>query len=166
MSKIFDSQTAVSQAGFSGIIILLFILIFLLGLFGADYGYVKFSEKQNIYPTVTPYPGQKQTPVSAHGSITKSKYTVNIELNFLLEGGSVTGSFSGACDGTISGYYDGKDGGALSGKAVGSCDPFFVPIPASGTFSGNVFPQQKTIPVTGSGSAGGFSGEGSLTFTF
>jgi hypothetical protein len=154
------------EAGFAGIIILLIILLFLLGIIGADFGYVNYTRQQNIYPTVTPYPGQKQTPVTAHGSITKSKYTVNIELNFMLEGGSVTGTFSGACDGTISGDYDGKDGGTISGKAVGSCDPFFVPIPASGTFSGNVFPQQKTIPVTGTGTAGGFSGEGSLTFTF
>ena len=155
------------QSGLAGILLLLLILFVLIGSFVAfDFGYVAYQEQKNIYPTPSPFPGQVQTPVVAHGSFNKGKYNVDITMNFNLEGGAVSGSFSGDCSGNISGTYDGKDGGVISGTAVGSCDPLIVPIPASATFSGTVSRQQKNIPITGTGSAAGVSGSGSLVLTF
>lgn len=156
-----------SKAGFAGIIFLFIILLILIGVIGAgDFFYVDYQKKQNVYPTVTPYPGKIQTPAVAYGSFTKSKYTVNITLRFMLEGGSVTGVFSGDCNGNISGDYDGKDGGVIEGKAEGSCSPFLIPIPASATFTGKVNQSQKTVPISGNGSAAGFSGSGSMVLHF
>lgn len=167
MRNITKLNSLSSQAGMASIFLFIFAVLILLGVFiGLDFAYVSYTQRQNIYPTVTPYPGQVLTPITAHGSFSKDKYSIDITLNFALEGGSVTGKFSGDCSGNITGYYDGKDGGAISGKAVGSCDPLLVPIPASATFTGNVFHKQKNIPITGTGSAAGISGNGSLTLSF
>ena len=155
------------QSGFSAIGILFLIIFILVGGFIAfDFGYISYTEKQNIYPTPTPFPGQTQTLQVARGSFSKDKYNVNLTLNFALEGGAVTGEFSGDCSGKITGTYDGKDGGIISGKAFGSCSPLLVPIPASATFTGTVSHQQKNIPITGTGTAVGISGTGSLVLTF
>lgn len=88
--------------------------------------------------------------------------SVSVSMHIPLAGGEVTGSFSGDCDGTIKGTYAGG-GGSIRGSGKGSCA--FV-IPASGNFSGTVNESSKTVPVRGSGSAAGFSGEGSLTLTY
>jgi hypothetical protein len=160
-------KTINRQSGIAGILLLFIILLILIGggIF-ADYSYIANQEKQNIYPTPTPYQGQVQTPVVAKGSFSKDKYNVDIILNFNLEGGMVSGEFSGDCSGNISGNYDGKDRGLITGKAVGSCDPLLVPIPASADFSGTVSHQTKNVSITGTGSAMGVSGSGSLVLTF
>ncbi|MDD4785499.1 MAG: hypothetical protein PHH12_03560, partial [Candidatus Shapirobacteria bacterium] len=132
----------------------------------ADFAYIDYQEKQNIYPTPTPEPNQVITPVTARGTFSKSKYNVNVVLNFNLEGGVISGEFSGDCSGSISGNYDGQDHGTITGKAVGSCDPFLVPIPASANFSGTVSQQTKNVSINGTGSAMGVSGSGSLVLTF
>jgi len=148
------------------ILLLFLILFFLAGAgFAGDLLYIDYQKRQNIYPAPTPVPGQIFTPISASGSYQKDKYGVFISLVFPKEGGSVTGSFSGDCNGTISGFYDGETTGMIRGKAVGSCDPFFVPIPASADFTGNVNMATKSIPITGTGSAMGFSGSGNVTLT-
>ncbi len=167
MEKIKTTGAVSTKKGIAGIILLFIILFILLGgLFAFDYGYIAYTKQTHIYPTATPPPGVTYTPITARGSFSKDAYSVNITLYFVSEGGSVSGDFSGDCSGVITGYYDGKDGGVISGNAYGSCDPLFVPIPASAEFSGVVQKSQKAIPVTGKGSAMGVSGEGSLTFTF
>lgn len=116
-------------------------------------------------------PAKKEEPpkgaVTATGVIA-GKYagenrSVTVTMAFPLEGGAVSGSFSGDCDGSIKGSYAGGNGGAISGSGAGSCA--FV-IPASGTFSGTVNQTSKTVSVSGKGKAAGFSGEGSLTLTY
>jgi hypothetical protein len=165
--KSYPLHTRSIHAGFSGIVLLFIIILILIGAFTAyDFGYVAYQERQFVGPTVTPYPGQVRTPVTARGSFKKDKYGVDIVLDFILEGGVVTGSFSGDCKGKISGYYDGKDGGVISGKAFGTCDPFVVPIPATATFSGMVSQKQKTVPINGTGTAAGISGTGSLILSY
>jgi hypothetical protein len=105
--------------------------------------------------------------VTATGEISKevkgSTRSVSISISFPLEGGAVTGSFSGDCDGTIKGTYAGGNGGSISGTGKGSCAFIF---PASGNFSGTVNQSNKTVPVHGQGSAAGISGEGSLTLSY
>lgn len=155
------------QSGIAGILLIFIILLLLIGiLVGFDFGYIAYQENQNVFPTPTISLEQKQTPVVAQGTFSKGKYSVNLILRFALEGGSVSGEFSGDCSGSISGQYDGGDNGQITGKAVGSCSPFLVPIPASATFSGTVSHQQKVVPVSGTGSAAGFSGSGSSVLTF
>lgn len=156
-----------SQSGISSILLIFIILLLLVGgVVFADFTYIANQEQKNIYPTPTPAPNQVITPVTARGTFSKGKYNVNVVLNFNLEGGVVSGEFSGDCSGNISGNYDGKDNSVISGKAVGSCDPFLVPVPASANFSGTVNQQQKNISITGTGTAIGVSGSGSLILTF
>ena len=156
-----------SQQGFSSVLLFFLIVLIIIGAgIGIDFVYIAYTEKQNTYPTPTASPEQTNTPITAQGTFSKSKYNVVVTLNFNLEGGAVFGKFSGDCSGNISGNYDGKDGGIISGTAVGSCNPFLVPIPASATFTGTVSHQQKSIPITGSGTAVGVSGSGSLVLTF
>lgn len=155
------------DSGFSSILILFIIFLLFFGaIFIADLIYIADIKNDNVSPAVTPIPEKTQTPITARGTINKNKYSANITLHFFEEGGAVTGEFDGTCEGNISGYYDGGDGGTISGTAAGSCNPFFVPVPASGTFSGTVNMQNKTVPIIGTGSAAGFSGSGSFTLTF
>src|SRR3989344_4028284 len=89
---------------------------------------------------------EQQGGVTATGVISgtygKSERSVTVTLTFPLEGGN---------------------GGAISGKAKGSCAFIF---PASADFSGTVSQRNKTVSVSGKGSAAGFSGEGSLTLKY
>jgi hypothetical protein len=156
-----------NRSGIAAILLLFIILLVLVGAIVAfDFGYIAYQERQFASPTPTPIPEQIQTPVIARGTFSKGNYSANIILNFNLEGGAVSGEFSGDCSGKISGTYDGKDGGVISGKAVGSCNPFIIPVPASANFIGTVNHQQKNIPITGTGTAVGVSGSGSLVLIF
>ena len=55
-----------------------------------------------------------------------------------LDGGNVTGTVTGTCDGMVKGTFTGKQNGVISGKLTGACSPFFVNIPSSAEFSGVV----------------------------
>ncbi len=161
------------QSGFATIFLILLILIlFLGGIIGADLGYISYTTRCGDTPigeclqaTPTPTPDPEMT-VTAVGNFSKKSYNVTITMNIPLEGGVVAGNFDGDCAGTINGNFDGNDKGTISGKAYGSCNPFGLPVPASATFTGTVNKQGKLVPITGQGSAAGFSGSGSLTLTF
>lgn len=168
-----------SHSGIAPIFVLLFIFAFLGLLLGLDYGYVYFlnrcgdtplgtciTQSSKINEEKTSQATEKKTLVTAKGSFSVKKYGITVLMSFPLEGGAVTGKVSGTCDATVTGTYKGGDSGAISGKVVGSCSPFFVPIPAKATFTGTVNNQQKTVPITGTGGAAGFSGSGSITLTY
>jgi len=168
-----------SQSGIAGIFFLIIILALLLGL---DFGYVYFLEKCGDTPIGTclsadvtdefqksvsaPTPTPALPPITAVGSLIVKNYSVSITLNFPSEGGPVTGKVTGDCSASVTGEYSGGDNGTISGQVFGSCSPFFVPIPAKATFSGTVDQGQKIVPISGTGSAAGISGSGSLTLTF
>lgn len=156
----------------------LFLMLVLLALLGIDYGYIFYSKncsdisvgqcvKEQINPPfkeITPTP--VKTPITATGSFSVKKYNVQISATFPPDGGAVYGTFSGTCEGNITGTYAGGEGGTISGKAVGSCTPLLIALPASAEFSGTVNQVQKSIPITGTGSTAGISGTGSLTLTY
>jgi hypothetical protein len=161
------------QAGIAGIFVMFLVLLFIIaGIIGLDFGYIGYitrcgdtplGECLKATPTPTPNP---ETSVVAVGTFSAKGYGVTITMNVPLEGGPVSGSFSGDCQGNISGSYDGNDNGIISGEAYGSCNPFKVPLPASATFAGNANKTSKTIDISGQGTAVGVSGNGSLTLTF
>lgn len=161
------------QSGIAGIFVMfLVLLIIIAGIIGLDLGYIGYitrcgdvpiGECLKATPTPTPNP---ETSVVAVGTFSAKGYGVTITMNVPLEGGAVSGSFSGDCQGKVSGTYNGHDNGIISGKAYGSCNPFSLPVPASATFTGNVNKSGETIDISGQGSAAGFSGSGSLTLTF
>jgi len=167
-----------SQSGIAGIVFLIIILAILLGL---DFGYVYFLEKCGDTPigaclsnditqefdksVSSPTPIPSQPPITAIGSFTLKNYSVLVTLNFSPQGGPVSGKVTGDCSASVSGQYS-ADAGTISGQVFGSCSPFFVPIPAKATFSGTVDQDNKIIPISGTGSAAGISGFGSLTLTF
>jgi len=178
MNRLLDKYHS-SQSGIAGIFFLIIILAILLGI---DFGYVFFLEKCGDTPISTclsndvtdefqrsitsPTPTPSLPPITAVGSFTVKSYSVFVTLNFPSEGGPVTGKVTGDCSASVTGNYSGGDNGEISGQVFGSCSPFFVPIPARATFSGTVNQGQKIIPISGTGSAAGISGSGSLTLTF
>ena len=156
--------------------LLLFVLLLICIIMGIDIGYIYFSEEcfdvsfeqcaQNMFGGVEkdqPKSGTVTAIGTVSGEYGGENRSVTFTMNIPLEGGAVSGSFSGDCDGTIKGTFAGGDSGAISGTGKGSCA--FV-IPASGSFSGSVNQSAKTVPISGSGSAAGFSGSGSLTLTY
>ncbi len=104
--------------------------------------------------------------VSATGTYEFKGNSVNITANIPLDGGSVTGSVSGSCDGVIKATYSGQNNGVISGTMTGTCDPFFVKIPASAQFSGTVNKTAKTVPFHFTGNGGGFTHEGSMSLSY
>lgn len=179
MKRLLEKYKYSSETGIAGIFFLIMILAILLGL---DFGYVYFYEKCGNTPlgaclsedvtdefqnsVLNPTPTPSQPPITAVGSFTVKNYSVYVTLNFPSEGGQVTGKVTGDCSASVSGEYSGGDNGTISGQVFGSCSPFFVPIPAKATFSGTVNQEQKIVPISGTGSAAGISGSGSLTLTF
>ncbi|NMC36036.1 hypothetical protein GYA49_03240 [Candidatus Beckwithbacteria bacterium] len=164
-------KNCTSQAGIAPVLIIILILVLLVG---ADFTYAGILSKcgdQAINECLGLSETQEQVEpegevVVATGSFAYKKYSVSISMNIPLEGGVVIGNFSGDCDGQISGSYKGGDGGTISGNVTGSCAPLLVPIPAKGTFTGVVWQEQKTVPLTATGGAAGFSGSGSLTLSY
>ena len=75
----------------------------------------------------------------------------------------MTGTFEGECDGKITGTYAGGDSGVIRGTGGGSCA--FI-MPALGSFSGTVNTTNKSVFISGTGSAAGISGNGSLTLKY
>ncbi len=104
--------------------------------------------------------------VVATGVYSFKGYDVTVTMNIPLEGGGVTGTVSGACDGSLQGTFSGQENGAISGTMAGACSPFFVNIPASAEYSGSVNKGGKTVPISFSGRGGGLSKNGSLTLTY
>ncbi|OGG76843.1 hypothetical protein A3B35_01985 [Candidatus Kaiserbacteria bacterium RIFCSPLOWO2_01_FULL_54_24] len=165
-------QRGMSPLGILFILVLILVLIFMF-----DMGFIFLSEncidEGPILCALNMLLGEDEESAPQEGAVTAAgvvsgEYggearSVTVTLTFPLEGGAVSGSFSGDCDGNIKGTYAGGNGGAISGTGKGSCA--FV-IPASGQFSGTVNQSTKSVPVSGSGSAAGFSGEGSLTLTY
>lgn len=104
--------------------------------------------------------------VAATGTYTYKDYSVNVIANIPLEGGNVTGSVSGACDGKVKGTFSGQSNGAISGTMAGGCSPFFVNVPASATFIGTVNKDAKTVPFSFTGKGAGITHEGSMSLTY
>lgn len=155
---------------------LLFLFIFIGLLLGVDYGYVALvgycedtpvfdclSGKKPQQPVKEAMQGQPSV-IAAHGNLSVGKYSVNVTMLIPVEGGAVTGTFSGTCDGKITGAAD-KDG-AISGKAFGSCSVGIIPVPARGTFDGTVIAATKSVPISGTGSALGVTKSGTITLTY
>lgn len=105
--------------------------------------------------------------VTAAGVYTYKDYSATLTLHIPLEGGTVTGTITGVCDGTVTGgTFSGQNNGAISGKLAGSCDPFFVKIPASGSFSGTVNKDSKVVPITVTGTGGGINRTDSMSLSY
>lgn len=157
-----------SGSGFAGIWFLLYILLFLIIIFSGDVAFIYLSQRCFDTPiweclTEDSEDVEEKNTVEAKGSFSYKNYGINLYLTIPLEGGAVTGRFEGDCSGSIKANYDGKEGGVISGDGRGSCA---LVLPASGSFSGTVNQQTKTVPISGSGNAAGISGEGSLTLSF
>lgn len=101
--------------------------------------------------------------VVATGSYEYKGNIVNVSATIPLDGGAVTGTVSGACDGTVKATFSGQNNGVISGTMMGTCAPFFVNIPASAEFSGTVNKSSKTVPFSFTGRGGGLTHEGSMS---
>ncbi len=158
-----------SQGGFALAFILIIVLILITAIAGFDIAFIKFTEycgDVSIADCLGSKPENSEegkTTIVANGSYSYKGYGVTISLTIPLEGGRISGAFKGDCSGKISGTYNGGGGGAVRGKANGSCGIF---LPASASFTGNVFQKQKTVPLSGTASIPGFSQSGSITLTY
>lgn len=104
--------------------------------------------------------------VTATGTYNYKDYSVTVVANIPLEGGSVTGSVSGTCDGKVKATFSGQNNGVISGSMAGACSPFFVNIPASAEFSGTVNKDAKTVPFSFTGSGAGLTHQGSMSLSY
>lgn len=108
----------------------------------------------------------KHIGVTAKGTYAYKDYSADFTFYIPLDGGDVTGDISGVCNGTVKGTYDGQENGVISGQMAGYCDPFFIKIPAKGTFNGIVQKEAKKVPLFIKGSGGGLEKEDNIVLTF
>ena len=158
------------RQGIVGVSLLAYFLIFLTLLVGVDLVYIFLSEKcintgviECLFNSAEEEVQEEVELIEATGSFGYKDYSVSVSLIIPLEGGKITGSATGDCSGSIVGTYEGGAGGAISGEGKGSCAIFF---PASGTFSGTVDANTKTVPIEGTGNLAGYSGSGSITLSY
>ena len=154
--------------GFGIVGLLIYLFIFMAIFLGIDVAYIFYSQRcfdTPVFECFKDFAKDEESinAVVAKGSFNYNKYDVTLTLTIPLDGGKVTGSFDGSCDGTIQGNYDGEEGGVITGKAKGSCG---LVIPASGSFSGTVSQTSKSVPISGTGTVAGVSGEGSLSLSY
>ena len=109
---------------------------------------------------------EEEGSVAATGTYSYKGYDVTVTMHIPLEGGNVTGSVSGSCEGSVKGTFSGGNNGAISGKLFGTCDPFFVKIPASADASGTVNKTAKTVPIGFEGRGGGLTHNGSMVLSY
>ena len=109
-------------------------------------------------------PEPEEGSVTATGDYTHKGYTVTVTMHIPLDGGNVTGSVSGACDGIVKGTYSAN--GGISGSLSGTCDPFFVKLPASAEFSGTVNKTGKAVPINFTGRCAGYSRQDGMTLVY
>lgn len=170
------SKTAETTAKSGGIgcfgTFLIGVLVFLALGFGANAGigfYLEECPDEDIIECIMSLGEEEPEPegaVAAVGTYSFKDYSVIMTANIPLEGGDVTGSLTGACDGRVKGSFDGKNNGVISGKITGTCDPFFVKIPASADFSGTVNKDSKSVPISFEGRAPGMTHEGSMSLSY
>lgn len=115
---------------------------------------------QNATTTNLPTINQTPTPIiflTARGKFSYREKNVDIELSMPENGGKLTGSAKGLCNGTIEGIYQ-KDNNTITGTANGACVPQSVGLShpdyddssyfrSSGEFSGEVNSAEKVIRV-------------------
>lgn len=100
--------------------------------------------------------------ITAKGSYTYQKYSVNLSINIPVAGGPITGSFSGPCGGDITGNYS-ANSGAITGEASGGC---LLVMPVSAKFTGTVNKSNKIVYLNGTGIIAGKSGSGSINLNY
>lgn len=110
-------------------------------------------------PAATPH--AQVTPVAPVSYVATKQYTyeghtATIHFSIPKSGGDVTGTISGDCNGNITGTYDGGDNGKINGNIQTACQVYFFSIPATGTYSGVVHTEDKTVDLTVDVKADGF----------
>ena len=135
-----------------------------LGWYGPNCGGLSFSEC--IDEIMTEEEEVDEDVVAATGPYAYKDYSIVMTAQIPLDGGAVEGTITGDCNGRVTGSYDGQNGGSITGKMAGSCNIFFVNVPASATFSGVVNKESKTVPINFQGSGGGFSHEDSMSLAY
>ncbi len=151
----------------AGFLLVLLILV-LLGSNEAIGYYFSHCDDAGIFDClmdVTPEP-EPEGAVAATGTYTYKGNDVHITMNIPLEGGAVTGTVSGTCEGKVTANFSGQNNGVISGSLSGVCAPFFINIPSSADFSGTVNKTGKTVPISFSGRGGGLTHDGSMTLSY
>lgn len=119
----------------------------------------------------TPTPNNENQPNSSSNdeiimiSDNQSYYGNSIEYNieFPKNGGSVSGYFRGTCNGDIAGNYAGGDGGNISGNAKGECNILLFKPKVDVTYQGNVYLSDRKVVLSWTGEAPFGLKSGSIT---
>lgn len=117
-------------------------------------------------PTPTPSVVIQENMVIRSGEISYSGQSVKYSINIPKNGGEVTGSVTGICEGNIKGTYDGVEGGKISGTASPSCGVAFVRQTFNISYEGQLYLSQGRANLNWEGNIPSTSGKGSYIFNF
>lgn len=129
------------------------------------------------YPSLSASPAPSSTTnntsaptdiITTTGSFSYLGQGVNYTLSFPKNGGDVTGSFDGLCNGSANGNYTGGDGGHVEGNVSGECVVLgFIKQPVDVKYWGNIWLKQGKINLEWEGKTGIYNlNKGSFSLNF
>lgn len=121
-----------------------------------------------LVPRVTPTPltTPAKNMVVRSGEYSYSGYTLKYTLRIPKDGGKVTGSFGGVCEGPITGQFDGKEGGKVIGEAKANCRIAFFSYHLKAGYDANLYLEQGKVDVNWTGEIPYTSNKGSFSINF
>lgn len=116
--------------------------------------------------TPTPLPSPAENIAVRTGEYSYSGYTLKYALNIPKDGGAVTGSFSGVCEGPITGNFDGKEGGKVVGQAQANCRIAIFNYNLKAAYDADLYLKQGKVDVNWAGEIPYTPNKGSFTINF
>ena len=125
------------------------------------------SSNSTAQPTadLTPKPLPDEQ-VTASGEYTYLGQSITYSFNFPKNGGTVSGSVGGVCNGPVTGKFEGGNGGKISGKISGSCGVGILSQNIQADYSGKAYLNTDKIDINWEGNIPFFSNLGSFTLNF
>lgn len=167
-----NTSSSDKQSGIGCLALLIFMTVLFVGLlFGFNYSVKYYYD--NCYgltfsDCVLKKSDEQPEPesVTATGPYSYSGHSIVVTMHIPLAGGKVLGTVTGDCSGQVHGTFDGTNNGVISGNITGTCTVVIANIPAKATFAGMVNKDTKAVPITFSGSGGGFTHSGSMSLSY
>lgn len=118
-------------------------------------------------PTPSPTSQVNQSDiVTRSGEYSYSGHTLKYLLNVPKNGGEITGSFSGVCEGPITGRFDGSEGGTIEGGTEVNCHIAIFSYALKANYFGKLYLKAGRAEINWSGKIPYTKESGSFTINF
>lgn len=128
---------------------------------------VPMQQEEIINPTPEPTPVVAgQDIVTREGEYSYKGYALKYSINVPQKGGTISGSFSGVCEGPITGTFDGKEGGKVEGEAKAICKVAILTFDLKAKYDGALYLKTGKVDINWEGEIPYTQNKGSFTVNF